>query len=183
MPILDAGQRRYMLEKHQQYLFSYDVAFNTAFNHVVPVSGGLETYVVAKKREGRVFHVLDDGYVLGNQAVVGELHSLEQTISIPVGATSGRVEDRMIFGLSDGYLFGFSQGVVRLWRGTLGDRYTVPDADRKTPQELKAQATVRFETANQKYKWLTTALCASYGTYQVEGDKILRAAFDVYALG
>ncbi|MDB4983225.1 MAG: hypothetical protein JWM82_3977, partial [Myxococcales bacterium] len=122
----------------------------------------------------------------------------EETLEVASGDESAVSNGRMILNLGDGKLVGEWEGVVRLGPGYY-DAYVRPSpVNVPVKREVRAQMTLRFETSNQKYKWLTEQLCAGFGTFTLEAvddagklakvptsltlDKFTHATFDIYGL-
>lgn len=177
MAIMDVGQRRYLFEKRQQYLFSYDLKIQRRTEAVLP--SGLR-WTLAARNVGHVFHVLDDRRVLGNDALTGNIFSFEETIDIARAGEAALSRGRMIMDLGDGKVFADWEGVLHL-----GPRYFATHVEWHVDPpsiEVRSQLACRFETSNQKYKWLTEQLSATFGTYQLRDGHLESATFDVYGL-
>jgi hypothetical protein len=183
MAILAVGQRRYLYDKQQVYLFSYDVKFDPTRSYEDSIKDDVRFHLVgpeSPKIAGRVFHVLDERTVMGNDSVSGVVRSLEENIYVPREGEAAVTNGRMILRADDGDILSFSEGVLQL--GPLGCR-SLQSPDPTLPAEAKAMITCRFETANQKYKWLTEQLCVGFGKVTITDGMVREAKFDIYAIG
>jgi hypothetical protein len=177
--IPDVGSRRYMFEKTQTYLFSYgyDIPLNRCSRLLTAT--GLEWKILGNGTE--VFHVLDDRRVLGNDVPTGKVLTVEETIDVGLNAESGVTQGRALFDVQDGYLICSWDGAVKFGTGCYSFLVS-PDSDQWSGR-VSAQITCRFETTNQKYKWLTEQLCAGFGRLTVVEGMLMSATFDIYGLG
>jgi hypothetical protein len=181
MAIIEVGQRRYLFLKQQQYLFSYHVVFEGKRGYMVTEQDGLRTILAGQKQGNRAFHVLDDRTVAGNDAIVGDVVSYEESILVTPGAESGILSSQMLLKTPDGYIISSSEGVVQIGPRCYDSLLAVETKDLLN-QKARAQITSRFETTNEKYKWLTEGLCTGYGMVTIEGGKFISTTFDIYML-
>jgi hypothetical protein len=185
MPILPAGQRRYLFEKDPLYLFSYDVPVSETSRSGVPggvaVDWSLRTQPKAVRETRQVYHVLDEETVDDNDAVRGTVETVRDSIFLPSIGRTAPIQGTAILLTHDGaYLDAYYRGSVDL--GPLTIHQFDPKIAAKQEARLRAFLGLRFETTFPKYKWLVEAQCAGFGQLDVSDGKPVGLTFDIYSM-
>jgi hypothetical protein len=191
MPILAAGQRRFLFEKNPLYVFSFDAPLKERSR--VGVFGGtnIDWSVPddAKADKLQAYHVLDEDTVEENDAVRGAVLAVRDLLFLPNTGKTGAVEGNAIIKTyDDAVIDARYRGSVDL--GSLSNLQFDPslthavDETIKEDQKacLKVRLAVRFETEFPKYKWLTQYQCAAFGRLNLVDRRVKDATYDVYAM-
>jgi hypothetical protein len=200
MPILAAGQRRYLIDKKLVYLFSYDLAWpatGDATFAIIMVPGGarLESHLKDPEQfapmetrlaglpplaPGSVYHVHDDISVEGNDTITGTVNLLRDSVFLPHGDRAGVIEGAIIITTSDGavidarYKGSIAVGTLGLQHFDMGNGGGVTRA--------RFFTTPRFDSCYGKYKWLTERQCAGFGYVDIKDGRPREGSVDIYAL-
>jgi hypothetical protein len=197
MPILAAGQRRFLFEKSPLYLFSYDAPLSERARYPVPGGMGLDWMGPHTNRKGRTvgpsdtqaYHVLDQDSVEENDAIRGEVLAVRDTLFIPADGPTGVITGTAIIQTYDNarldatYRGSLDLGSLSFRQFDLALTHAKDGAiAQKQRTVLKVSLAVRFETVFPKYNWLTEFQCAGFGRIELEDRKVDKATFDVYAM-
>jgi hypothetical protein len=193
MPILPAGQRRYLFEKNLLYLLSYDANVRETARAFVPGGGAIEWTANktaagdsahggrARPSAGPAYHVLDDDRIDENDSITGHVIEIHDRIVIPADERIATLEGTVIIDTSDrAVLAGHYRGSLVL--GPLGGDRFAPGGDENKLLRIKTLVIFRFETTFPKYKWITERLCAGFGFIEVGGGIVRTLSFDLYAM-
>lgn len=192
MPILPAGQRRYLFDKELVYLFSYDLALEEEGRLMVPEGVRFSWTPKAPPTAGKpehesfekrlVYHVLDENTVEGNDAVTGEVKWFRESALVTHDGTVGAIEGAIAIETFDGAILDSRyEGCLLL--GPLGlEHFRLPAEEAQPTGRVNLFTSPRFETAYPKYRWLTERQCAGFGVAEIERGRAIRATFDIYAM-
>jgi hypothetical protein len=199
MPIVAAGQRRYLFEKQLRYLFSYDLPLEKG--QALDVAGGARLLLRLTAGGGkpdhqfeprRVYHVFEDRRTEGNDAILGQVTHFEERAFLPVSGEekAGMVEGSIVIRTDDGATIDSRYGgsisvryplrVRRERNGSTGDNGA--PMEKPAPFRTNVFIAPRFETSSQKYRWLAERQCAGFGIVEVTPAGDWRATYDFYAL-
>jgi hypothetical protein len=197
MPILAAGQRRFLFDKNPLYLFSYDAPLAETAKYRVPGGMNVDWSVPEAIRDGKLvdppgaqaYHVLDQDSVEENDAIRGVVLAARDTVFVPAdGPTAAITGTTVIRTYDNATLDAYYKGSVdlgsmsfRQFDASLSHSHDPSIAERQR-NVLKVFLAIRFETVFPKYKWLTEYQCAGFGRIELEDRKVDKATFDVYAM-
>jgi hypothetical protein len=173
------GDRKYFLPRKTDYLFSFDLALDTRTlqSQASPWLGGVRMHLTINGGDSPAYHVLGDETVLGNDSIFGCVRSFSDSVFVPEGTTTGRIDARISVETNDhAIIWAQYHGTLRLGPRGL-DRLLEGNAS----FQAKAFITPRFETVFPKYRWLAERQCVGYGTVAVEKGVITSATFDIHA--
>jgi hypothetical protein len=186
MPILAAGQRRYLFEKDPLYLFSYDAQLTETSRSGVPggvaVDWSLDKQPDPDDIEPRqVYHVLDEETVNENDAVRGQVEVVRDSMFLPSSGRTAPIQGAAVLLTHDrAQLDAYYRGSVET--GVLAIHQFNSVIAAKQDIQLRAFFGLRFETTFPKYKWLVETQCAGFGQLRVKAGSVVGFTIDIYAM-
>lgn len=182
-------ERRYLLDRADTYLFSYDLTlrmrlggrrWNLSLRRPFDADKASYIYPVETSQDGySVFHVRDENVVGERDALWGHVCWINESLSFPnIGDSAVTAGTMTIRSREGAYIDTVISGVYSLEE--LGHR-RLGQQMLSDPVEMKAALSLRFDTAHAKYRWLTQTPCVGFGQAKIQGGKVVdgEGGFDV----
>ena len=172
-------ERRYLFNKGDSYLFSFDVA------HWMTQAGrgwnfGYEPAAKAAKANGEpfdVFNVRGESVVNDREAFVGSVESVVGRHEFRTYSDAAGANGKMLIKARDGVIIETAYyGTNRLQELAQRQLLTATDPH---PIEVKLSYWLRFDSTSAKYRWLVQTPCVGFGRglikpYKKDGQPIKR---------
>ncbi len=186
MTATDVPHRRHFVDHSLLYVFSASIEFSIDLEQIGLVPEGARVNVLCVPESSRVFNVLRERTVgvSGYPAVTGALVSGEDT-SVLREDDVAIANVRATFQTDDGAVIDATyQGVLPLGVGAFRDLAGELEGagSEEEPAEFSIIVTPRYETADERYRWLTEQQCIGFGRVEVEEGLFRRVSYDVYAM-
>lgn len=151
-------ERRYLLNKKDSYLFSFDVS-----HRMTPAGRGWNFAFQpdAPRAPFDVFNVRNESVVNDREAFVGNVLSVVGQYDFQSYGDAAGTNGKMLIKARDGVVIETQYyGTNRLQE--LGQR-TLLTARQPEPIEVKLSYWLRFDTTSPKYRWLVQSPCVGFG--------------------
>jgi len=169
-------ERRYLFNKSDGYLFSFDIA------HWMKQAGrgwnfGYQPPAKEPREPFEVFNVRGESVVNDREAFVGSVESVVGRYEFRTSGDAASADGKMLIKARDGVIIeSVYYGTNRLQE--LAQRMLITATDPR-PIEVKLAYWLRFDSTSAKYRWLVQSPCVGFGRglitpYQENGQPIKR---------